>query len=128
MKDELVEIREFKSIGDDERGVTQEFSIGKNQSEFLCITRKKDTISGNNYHLGIENSLSPKRFVLLTGCIELVYRQVDSHQKHSKVLKAPCIIAIKPKVIHAVKAITDILLLECNSLADIQKDNFKVLV
>ncbi len=124
----MVVITGFKAVGEDERGITKEFSITKGQSDFIFITRKKDTISGNNYHLGIASSINPKRFVLLAGTMELSYRKVGSHEKISQVIEAPCIISIKPQVIHAVRAVTDVMLLECNSIADIQNDNIKEMV
>jgi hypothetical protein len=126
VKKEDVVIKHFKHIGCDERGNTSEFSLSRKQQDFICITRKKGTISGNNYHTGKSAGTCPKTFVLISGNIELSYRAIGNNNKKTAVnVACPALIEIQPNVIHSIKALTEITVLECNSLSEIQGDNFK---
>ena len=44
---ELVRIKKFDVVGADERGLTAEFSLSRKQAEFVFITRKGKSVSGN---------------------------------------------------------------------------------
>src|SRR3990167_2034155 len=122
---ECVQIKKFKCIAEDERGLTNEFSLPRLQKDFIYITRKKNSMSGNNYHTGKNLATNPKIFILLSGEIDFSYRPVATNHKHTITISAPSLIEIKPNTIHAVKALTDIIIIECNSIADIEQDNFK---
>lgn len=122
---EYVQIKKFKCIAEDPRGLTSEFSLPRLQEDFIYITRKKSSISGNSYHTGKNIATNPKTFILISGEINFSYRLVDTDNKYTEIISAPALIEVKPKVIHSVKALTDIVMLECNSLADIQQDVFK---
>lgn len=122
---DYVKIGEFKHIGQDNRGITREFSLARKQQNFMFITRNKGTVSGNSYHAGKTEGTNPKLFILLSGDIEFSYRRLATTERNTLTLSAPLIIEVKPNVIHSVKAITDIILMECNSLADIQQDVVK---
>lgn len=122
---ESVVIKEFKHIGSDDRGLTKEFSLPRQQQGFIYITRKKGTLSGNHYHTGKTVATSPKTFILLGGEIELSYRPVNSEEKNTIAVSAPALIEVQPNIIHAVKALADIIMLECNSISDIKNDSFK---
>ena len=95
------------------------------QKDFIYITRKKNSMSGNNYHTGKNLATNPKIFILLSGEIDFSYRPVATNHKHTITISALALIEIKPNTIHAVKALTDIIIIECNSIADIEQDNFK---
>jgi hypothetical protein len=125
---EYVRVKPFKHIGQDERGVTSEFSLSRQQQEFVYITRKKGTISGNSYHMGTNIATNPKTFILLSGEIELSYRYLNTNDEQNVRVSAPALIEIKPQTIHAIEAFTDIIILECNAIADIQQDVFKEMV
>ena len=121
----MVRIRKFNVVGEDARGLTAEFFLSRKQSDFVCINRKKGSVSGNTYHEGKSLATRPKMFILLSGSIMLSYRKIGTEQKFSEEINTPAIIEISPKVTHKVEAVTDFMLLECNSIKDIQGDRIK---
>lgn len=121
----LVTIKKFDLIGEDDRGLTASFSLVRKQDNFIFITRKAESISGNTFHEGKTAATNPKIFVLLAGEIFFSYRKIGELQHYSCEVIAPAIIEVSPFVTHSVKAITDMTILECNSLADIQHDKIR---
>ena len=121
----LVQIRSFNVIGKDTRGLTAEFFLSRQQDKFVFVSRKEGSLSGNTYHEGKNPATKPKIFILLTGKIILSYRKIGTDQKYSQEIEAPTIIEISPQVTHKVEALNDFVLLECNSLKDIQNDRIK---
>ncbi len=128
MTNNFVLIREFQQVGQDERGLTSAFQLPRHQHEFIYITRKKGSISGNTYHVGKTPATNPKLFILLTGKILLSYRKVGDNIKHQNEIVKPSIIQIMPYVTHQVEALEDVVILECNSIQDIQQDRTKEMV
>lgn len=122
---EHVRIKKFNIIGEDERGLTAEFSLSRKQSDFVFLTRKEKSLSGNTYHEGKNSATSPKMFILLVGKIILSYRKTGTDEKYTEVIEAPAVIEISPYVTHKVDALSDFTLLECNSIKDIQNDRIK---
>jgi hypothetical protein len=121
MVHEKVIVSPFDCVGSDERGTTHSFSI-RETSNFISIRRKKGTLSGNTYHLGKSSMTNPKIFVLLLGEIIFRYRHI-SWDKHIELeVTKPSQIHVFPEVTHSIEALEDILLLECNSISDIQND------
>lgn len=118
----LVRVKKFDVIGHDERGLTAEFSLPRKQAEFVFITRKENSVSGNTWHEGKSSATDPKVFVLLSGDITFSYRKIGTGEKYSECIQAPALIEVSPNVTHKVDALSDIILLECNSLKDIQQD------
>lgn len=117
-----VNLKEFHILGEDERGTTQEFSLPRQQQDFIFITRKKGSISGNSYHTGKTCVTNPKTFILLSGQVEFSYRAKSATDKIVQIINAPMVIEVQPYTVHAVKALTDIILIECNSIAQIKDD------
>ena len=122
---ELVRIKKFDVVGTDERGLTAEFSLSRKQAEFVFITRKGKSVSGNTYHEGKNVATNPKMFILLSGDITLSYRKIGTAEKYSELIQAPAVIEISPYVTHKVEALCDFILLECNSIKDIQNDRIR---
>lgn len=122
---ELVRIKKFDVIGNDERGLTAEFSLPRKQAEFVFITRKEKSISGNTYHEGKNTATNPKVFILLSGDITFSYRKIGAAEKYSELIQAPAVIEVSPNVTHKVDALSDFILLECNSIKDIQNDRIR---
>lgn len=120
-----IKITPFTSIGEDSRGCTAEIALGRKQDNFVFLSRKKDSLSGNTYHEGKSDAVKPKIFLLLTGEIEFSYRHVGKQDKYQEIVQAPAMIEIPPLIIHNVKALTDIMLIECNSIKDVQNDRIK---
>ena|SRR3990167_5725365 len=122
---ELVRIKKLDVVGHDERGLTAEFSLPRKQAEFVFITRKGQSVSGNTYHEGKSAATSPKVFILLSGDITFSYRKIGTAEKFSELVQAPAVIEISPNVTHKVDALCDFILLECNSIKDIQNDRIR---
>lgn len=121
----LVEIKRFTPVGEDERGVTAEFSLCRKQDNFMFLTRKKGSLSGNTYHEGKSSATHPKTFVLLSGQISFSYRKIGTEEKHTEIIASPAIIEVSPYVTHKVEVLTDSIFLECNSINDIQNDRIR---
>lgn len=122
-----VEVNLLNVINQDGRGDTFDFSI-RDTSEFIFITRKVGTISGNTFHEGKSEKTNPKTFVLLSGRITLRFRHVDDKQHTILQIDKPSVIKVKPYVTHSVEAMTDICMLECNAIKDIQNDRYRLAV
>lgn len=122
---ELIKIKYFNIVGDDERGITAECQLPRKQADFIFITRKAHSISGHTYHEGKNQGTAPKVFILIQGEINFEYREIGHDTKNAIHIKAPAQIEVKPMVTHAVTALTDIILFECNSIADIQEDRIR---
>ncbi len=125
MEEKLVTIEKFNVIKHDERGVTAEFLLPRAQQQFIFITRKANTVSGNAYHEGQSDALNPKVLILVSGSIRFAYRKINTDNITHIDIDYPAIITIQPYVIHKVEAITDCIFLECNAIADIEHDRFK---
>lgn len=123
MKDAYIEIKPLHLIGEDERGATYDYSVREN-SDYILIHRKQGTKSGNTFHKGVSLATNPKIFVLMSGSLMFSYRHVEHRVHESIFVDKPSIIMIQPLVTHAVEALTDIMILECNSIKDIQDDRY----
>jgi hypothetical protein len=124
MAQALVEIMPLHLIGNDERGDTYDFSI-RDTSDFILIIRKAGTHSGNTYHKGVNSRTNPKIFVLLQGEIEFTYRHIEQKDFFTEIIKHPSIIKIQPFVTHAIHTLSDMLILECNAIKDVQDDRYR---
>jgi hypothetical protein len=118
---DYIKVTPINLVGKDERGATYDYSL-PNRNDFIFISRKAGAESGNTYHEGKSAMTNPKIFVLLMGEIKFTYRHIEEDRHHEITIDTPSIIEIFPKVTHAVSAITDIGILECNSIADIVND------
>ena len=116
-----IKITPLNKLGQDDRGSTYNFSI-RDTANFIVAKRNKDSMSGNTYHEGKNKGTNPKVFVLIQGMIEFMFRHIEEEDASTIEIKEPSIIEIQPFVTHAVKALTDIIMLECNSIEDIQED------
>lgn len=125
MTKELVKIKPFHLIGKDDRGITAAFSLIRKQDQFIYITRKKGTISGNTYHEGKSQAVNPKIFLLLAGSIVFSYRKIGDNPVVTEIVQAPSMIEVSPYVTHQVEVVEDAILLECNAIADIENDRTK---
>lgn len=119
---DLITITPFDPIGADERGTTSSFTLPRKQDQFVFLTRKAGSISGNTYHEGKNEATNPKIFLLLAGTINFTYRKVTEQQVHQETVQAPAKIEVSPYVTHQVEVIDEAVFLECNSITDIQTD------
>lgn len=123
-----VTIRPLNLLGQDERGHTFDFSLSRQQQDFIYIFRKAHSLSGNTYHEGTTAATRPKTMVLFQGSLELSYRHKDSTEVTTLILNQPCVIEVAPFITHRVKALTDIMVLECNSTRDLAIDRHRLAV
>ncbi len=122
LDEKTVDIQPLDLIGEDSRGASFSFALPRGQSEFLMIERKKGSLSGNTYHEGKVSGTSPKIFILLKGQLQFNYRYNSDAQSYTSIVDSPAMITVLPGTVHNVVAMTDIKILECNSLDDIRKD------
>lgn len=120
-----VTITPLNLIGKGDRGETYDFSIPARE-DFILITRIAGSHSGNTYHEGISDKVAPKYFVLLQGNIELSYRHIEADSAEKVTVTEPSLIEVHPLVTHAITAITDIVVLECNGFKDIENDRHRL--
>ncbi|WP_027708530.1 hypothetical protein [Zooshikella ganghwensis] len=116
-----VEVIDFAPIGSDERGVTKKFSI-KDYGQFVFLTRKAGSISGNTYHEGKNIGTKEKTFVLISGKVKLLYRLHGTSEIKEQIIDEHKVIKVFPNVVHKMEALTDIIILENNSIEDIAND------
>ena len=118
---EHVNIKPLHFVGTNERGATYDFTL-RQSDDFILMKRHAGTLSGNAYHTGISNKINPKTFILLEGSIELMYRSIDESVHHVEKIDVPSIIEVYPNVTHAMKALTDIIVLEAHGFKDTEND------
>lgn len=88
----------------------------------MLIQRSAGSKSGNTYHEGVSPLVNPKIFILLQGEVEFSWRHIEAAEYEMAKVSAPAKIVIQPLVTHAMQAVTDILVLECNGLKDVEND------
>ncbi len=119
-----IKITPINQLGSDQRGSTYEYCIRESKN-FILIKRNANTMSGNSYHQGTTYGTNPKTFILLDGKINFHYRHIDETNHQTKTIDKPTIIEVESLVAHAVEALTNITMLECNSITDIQQDRVR---
>lgn len=121
---DLIQVKDISLLAVGDRGSTYELTTRESKN-YVLIFRKAGSLSGNTYHKGLTYGTSPKTFIFISGEIRFNYRHISSKQAHTAHLKAPCIIEVSPMVTHSVEAMTDISMLECNSIKDLEQDRFR---
>ncbi len=120
-----VTIAPLHLIGAGEKGNTYDFSLSSRE-DFIFITRKAGSQNGNTYHKGISDKVNPKCFVLLQGKIEFSYRHIEMDIAQKVLISEPSLIKVSALVTHAILAVTDIMMLECNGIKDIENDRYRL--
>lgn len=120
----MIEIKPLHVVGQDDRGATYDYHL-ENREDYVLIQRAAGSISGNAYHLEKNKNTNPKTFILLSGEIELSYRHIEQQQHEVVHIQQPSMIMIQPYVTHAVRAVTDMVMLECNSIQDLQDNRIR---
>jgi dTDP-4-dehydrorhamnose 3,5-epimerase-like enzyme len=114
---------EVKSV--DERGALHFFSTDRT-GEFLLVYRNAGTISGQHYHNGISKGKNPEEMLLVQGEITLNWKDIQTQDIGTMNIKAPSRVIIPAKIWHEVKALTDIVFIELNSLKDGSEDTYRL--
>jgi len=109
----------------DERGALHFFSTNRT-GEFLLVYRNAGSVSGQHYHKGISAGKNPEDMLLVQGSATLHWKDLNTNQEETVELMAPTRVLIQPNVWHALKAITDIVFVELNSLADGSEDTYRL--
>ena len=109
----------------DERGALHYFSTDRT-GEFLLVYRNAGTISGQHYHKGKSPGKNPEEMLLVKGSITMSWKNIGTEEKGSLTIEAPSRVIIEANVWHEVKALTDIIFIELNSLADGSEDTYRL--
>ena len=109
----------------DERGALHYFSTNRT-GEFLLVYRNAGTISGQHYHKGKSPGKNPEEMLLVQGSIHMEWKNLLTEAKGNLTIEAPSRVIIEANVWHEVKALTDIIFLELNSLAEGSEDTYRL--
>ena len=108
-----------------ERGALHYFSTNRT-GEFLLVYRKAGTISGQHYHKGKSPGKNPEEMLLVQGSIHMEWKNLLTEAKGNLTIEAPSRVIIEANVWHEVKALTDIIFIELNSLAEGSEDTYRL--
>ena len=109
----------------DERGALHYFSTNRT-GVFLLVYRKAGTISGQHYHKGKSPGKNPEEMLLVQGSIHMEWKNLLTEAKGNLTIEAPSRVIIEANVWHEVKALTDIIFIELNSLAEGSEDTYRL--
>jgi tellurite resistance-related uncharacterized protein len=109
----------------DERGALHYFNTNRT-GEFLLVYRKAGTISGQHYHKGKSPGKNPEEMLLVQGAIQMEWKNLLTEENGTLTIEAPSRVIIEANVWHQVKAMTDIIFLELNSLAEGSEDTYRL--
>lgn len=109
----------------DERGALHFFNTDRT-GEFLLVYRKAGSISGQHYHKGHSANKNPEYMLLVQGEMILNWKNTNSNEMGSLEIKAPTKVLISAGIWHEVKALTDLIFIELNSLADGSEDTYRL--
>ena len=109
----------------DERGALHYFSTNRT-GEFLLVYRKAGTISGQHYHKGKSPGKNPEEMLLVQGSITMNWKNLGTEEQGTITIEAPSRVIIEANVWHEVKALTDIIFIELNSLVEGSQDTYRL--
>ena len=109
----------------DERGALHYFSTNRT-GEFLLVYRNAGTISGQHYHKGKSPGKNPEEMLLLQGSITMNWKNLQTNVSDTITIEAPSRVIIDANVWHEVKAMTDIIFIELNSLVEGSEDTYRL--
>ena len=109
----------------DERGALHYFSTNRT-GEFLLVYRKAGSISGQHYHKGKSVGKNPEEMLLLQGAITMNWKNLETNITDTITIEAPSRVIIEANVWHEVKALTDIIFIELNSLVEGSEDTYRL--
>jgi hypothetical protein len=120
-----VTITEIDLKAIDERGALHYFSTDRT-GEFLLVYRKEGAVSGQHYHTGISANKNPEDMLLVQGILSLHWKHLITKEEQTIEVKAPSRIVIPAGIWHEVTALTPIIFIELNSLADGSEDTHRL--
>lgn len=111
-----INIQPLCKIGENEKGATFSFNNLSRNGDLICGYRKAESISGRHYHEGKSPGKNPEVFIILQGEAELYAKNLQTDEEIRMEIKEPSFIEIYPFIWHEVKAITDFVFLELNTI------------
>jgi hypothetical protein len=90
------------------------------------VYRNAGTASGNHYHKGVSPGKNPEDMLLMQGSATLHWKDLNTNHEEKVELIAPVRVLIQANVWHELTAITDIVFVELNSLADGSEDTYRL--
>ncbi len=121
----MIKVEPLNIFVDHERGKTLLFN-NKRTGEFILGYRNKDSISGRHYHKGEAANKKPEILILISGTIRLKTIDLSTHKEDIIIIDTPSRIEIPEMVWHEVKAITNCIFLETNSINDCDIDTYRL--
>lgn len=112
-----VKIINLELVRSDDRGSIFQFQ-NRDSSKLLLVKRKKGTVSGRHYHTGENKMKDPETVIILDGKFEIVLKDVKTLKEFKKTYDTPIMFKIDPFIYHEIRAVTDIVLLDMNSIDD----------
>jgi hypothetical protein len=109
----------------DARGALHYFSTDRT-GEFLLVYRNAGTVSGQHYHKGISAGKNPEDMLLVQGSATLHWKDLETNKEETVALVAPVRVLINANIWHELIAITDIVFIELNSLAEGSEDTYRL--
>jgi len=119
-----VEIIELELVKKQERGSIFQFE-NRDSSKLILVKRKKGTVSGAHYHTGKSPMKDPETVVFLDGEFELILKNVKTKEESKQTYNRPIMFKLAPFIYHKIVALTDIVLLDMNSIDDDKDDTIK---
>ena len=116
-----INISDLRFVGENERGATYEFFNSRAGDQVLGL-RKAGSVNGKHYHAGKSEGKNPEIFILLRGEIELYARNLINKEEIRQEINGPKILEIHAYVWHEIKALTDIVFIELNSIEEHASD------
>ena len=114
---EGVEIIELDLVKDDARGSIFEFQ-NRDAPRMLLIKRKKGSVSGGHYHTGKNPMKDPETLLFLEGEAEVILKNVKTKEESREIYKRPVLLKLDPYIYHEIRAVTDIIMIDMNSIED----------
>ena len=120
-----VTISQIDLKAEDNRGALHYFNTDRT-GEFLLVYRNAGSVSGQHYHKGISKGKNPEDMLLMQGSATLHWKDLNTNHEETVELIAPVRVLIHANVWHELTAITDIVFVELNSLADGSDDTYRL--
>jgi len=109
----------------DDRGSLHYFNTDRS-GEFLLVYRHQGAVSGQHYHTGLSAFKNPEDMLLVQGKLMLKWKDLESLEEGEVGVEAPSRVLIPAGIWHQTTAITDIIFVELNSLADGSEDTHRL--
>lgn len=124
----MIRTEQLHPAGTDSRGTTFGLPAYNRTGEYILAYRVAGSVSGRHYHTGISAHKDPEILYLVSGSLQLNYRELSEVWQVQRTLEinAPARITIEKNTWHEVIALSDIVFLELNSLQDGDHDTHRI--